>query len=174
MGYLAVWKIQEEMIVDFRKRGAYIPDRIMNDLKSARTLIRILKADSCQEDTVQKIETYMTIVESFLVSEGEKLFGTGYVDEWLRRLGEADRKITEEDVEETRFIPGLPRGHQWIRVKSSAELPLEKLKTLAEESKLSYKTQKDGYLLVYGKDEHVKDFVKKMTTKYTSTTEKRR
>jgi len=174
MGYLAVWKIQEEMIADFRKRGAPIPDRIMKDLKSARTLIRILKAGSCQEDTVQKIETFMANVESFLVSEGERRFGTGYVDECLKRLGEAGRKITEEDVEETRFIPGLPRGHHWIRVKPSAELPLEKLKTLTEESKLSYEMQTDGCLLVYGKDEHVKDLVKKMTTKYASTAEKRR
>jgi len=166
MGYLAVWKIQEEMVADFRKRGKTIPEKTMNDLKSARTLIKMLKANTSQEDTIQKIEIYLTNVESYLVSEGEKLFGTKYVDEWLKRLNEASKKKAEPDEEETRFVPGLPRGQKWVRVKPSTELSTEKVKTLAEKSGLLFKIQSDGNLLVYGKDEHVKSFVKKMATEH--------
>jgi hypothetical protein len=166
MGYLAVWKIQEEIVTDFRKKGKTIPEKTMNDLKSARTLIKMLKTDTSQEDTLQKIETYLTNVESYLVSEGERLFGTEYVDEWLKRLNEASKKKAEPDEEETRFVPGLPRGQKWVRVKPSAELPIEKVKTFAEKSGLLYKMQNDGNLLVYGKDEQVKSFVKKMATEH--------
>lgn len=166
MGYLAVWKIQEEMVADFRKRGKTIPEKIMNDLKSARTLIKMLKPNTNQEDTIQKIEIYLTNVESYLVSEGEKLFGTEYVNEWLKHLSEASKKKAEPDEEETRFVPGLPRRQKWVRVKPSAKLSIEKVKMSAEESGLLYKMQNDGNLLIYGKDEQVKSFVKKMATEH--------
>jgi len=88
------------------------------------------------------------------------------VEEWIRRLDEASMKVSEEEEKETRFISGVPREQKWIRVKPSAELPIEGLKALADELKLSYNLQNDGCLLVYGKDHRVKDFVKKMTVKY--------
>ena len=166
MGYLAAWKVLEEMIADFRKRGIVVPAEIMRDLRSAKTLINVLKADPSRVDTSQKIDEYLLNVESHLVSEGQKTFGTGYVEEWLKRLDEASKKMLEEEKEETKFIPGLPRDHKWIRVKPSSELPVEKLKAAVEELHLSYNVQTDGFLLVYGEDGRIKEFIKKMATKY--------
>jgi len=174
MGYLAGWKVLEEMVTDFRKRGVGIPAKIMSDLRSAKTLINILKADPSRIDTSQKIEEYLLNVESYLFSEGQKTFGTEYVEEWLKRLDEASKKPFEEEEEEIRFIPGIPREHKWIRVKPSTDLPIEKLKVLAEESSLSYNVQNDGCLLVYGKDVCIKEFVKKMATKQRLKTKKYR
>ncbi len=171
MGYLAVWKVLEEMITDFRKKGVIVSAEVMNDLKSANTMIKILKADPSRGETLQKIEEYLGSVESYLISEGQKIFGAEYVEEWLKRLEEASRKTTEEE-KETTFIPGLPKEQKWIRVKPSAELPLEKLKLMAKKSQLSFKIQDDNYLLVYGEDERIKEFVKKMATKYGSKAEK--
>ena len=172
MGYLAVWKILEEMLSDFRRKGKEIPAEVMTDLKSARTMIRILKAGANREETVQKIEDYLGNVESYLISEGQKQFGTEYVDEGLRRLREARGRISEREEEEARFVSGVPREQKWVCVKPTEELSLERLIALAEESQLSHKTQNDGTLLVYGKDEDVKGFVKKMTTEYGLKTEK--
>jgi hypothetical protein len=171
MGYLAAWKVLEEMVVDFRKKGVSIPAEVMNDLKSAKTLINILKADPSYTETSQKIEEYLLKVESHLISEGQRVFGVDYVREWLRRLDEAAGKPFEEE-KVTRFVPGVPREHKWIRIKPLAESPIEKLEALAKESGLSYKVQNDGYLLVYGKGESIKDFIKKMTTKHGLKTEK--
>jgi len=172
MGYLAAWKVLEEVVTDFRKKGLAVPAEIMSDLRSAKTLINVLKADPSRIDTSQKIEGYLLNVESYLASEGQKVFGSKYVDEWLKRLDEASRKVVEEEEVEKRFIPGIPREHKWIRVKPSAELPIEKLKVLAEESNLLYSIQNDGCLLVYGKDEHIKEFVKKMATEHGLEVEK--
>lgn len=166
MGYLSVWKVLEEMATDFRKKGITLPANVISSLRHAKTLINVLKADPSCIDTEQKIEEYLRRVESSLVSEGQKTLGTDYVEKWLKRLDEASRKIYEEEKEEARFIPGLPREHKWIRVKPSTELPVEKLKTLAKETGLSCTLQNDGYLLVYGEDGCIKDFVKKMATKY--------
>jgi hypothetical protein len=172
VGHLDTWKILEEMITDFREKGRAVPAKIMDDLKSARTMIRILKADASCRETAQKIDEYLGSVESYLVSEGEKMFGATYADERLKRLEKASREAREEEHDETRFVSGLPREKKWIRVKPSSELPVEKLKALAEGSKLSHKTQNDGSFLVYGEEERVRDFVKKMTTKYGVKAEK--
>ena len=155
----------EEMIKDFRKEGLTIPAKIMNDLKSAKIMLKILKEDQTHGETLQKTDFYLGTVESYLVSEGQKQFGAEYADEWLKHLNEASR-MSEEEKTEIRFVSGLPREHKWIRVKPSTELPIEKLKMLIEELSLSYAVQKDGYVLVYGKDTSIKDFVKKMATKH--------
>jgi hypothetical protein len=167
LGYLAVWKVLEEMITDLKRKGAKVPANILNDLKYARTLINVLKADPTRIETSQKIEEYLNNVEAYLISEGQK-FGDKYVEEWVQRLEEASRKVFDEEEEETRFVPGLPREQRWIRIKPSEDMPVEALKALASELNLSFEMQSDGCLLVYGEDEHLKDFVKKMATKYGS------
>ena len=164
MGYPSAWQVLENMIADFRKRGIAVPEEVMTNLKSAKTMIKILKADPARGETLQKIEEYLGNVESYLVSEGQRTLGDEYVKEWLKLLEEANRKVDEEA--ETRFVAGLPREGKWIRVKPSAELTLEKLKKSAEELNLSYDMQVDGYLLVYGTDECIKEFVKKIAAKY--------
>ncbi len=166
MGYLAVWKVLEEIIAEFRKRRLTVPVDVMNDLKYAKTMIRILKADPTRGETIQKIEEYLGNVEAYLISEGQKIFGVEYVEKWLKQIDEASRKILNEDEKETKFVPAVPREEKWIRIKPSKELPVEKLKTIAKELGLSYDMQKDDYLLIYGRDEKIKEFVKKIAAKH--------
>jgi hypothetical protein len=166
MGYLAAWKVLEEMITDFRKRGITIPAEIVSSLRHAKTLINVLGADPTRLDTSQKVEERLLSIESYLVSEGQKKLGKGYAENWLKRLNEAGSKVVEEEEKETRFVSGVPREQKWIRVKPSAELPVEGIKALADELCLSFNLQSDGCLLVYGEDRSIKDFVKKMTAKY--------
>jgi hypothetical protein len=172
MGYLAAWKVLEGIIIEFRKKGLTIPPEVMDNLKAAKTMIKIFDADPCRGEAMQKIEEYLGNVESYLVSEGQKNFGVERVDEWLRRLNEASVRTPDIEEEEIRFIPGLPREQKWIRVKPSAEMPTDKLKTLAKESNLSCRVQSNGYLLVYGEDDRLKEFIKKMATKHGAKAEK--
>ena len=66
-------------------------------------------------------------------------------------------------AEESRFVPGLPRDQKWVRVTPINSLPTEKLKQLADETNLTVKPEKDTHLIVYGKAEDIKEFIKKMT-----------
>lgn len=166
MVYSAAWKVLEEMITDFRKKGATVPAEMISNLRHAKTLINVLGADPSRLDTSQRVEEHLRSIESYLVSEGQKRFGTAYVEEWIKRLDEASMKVFEEEEKETKFVSGVPREQKWIRVKPSAELPLEGLKALADKLCLSFNLQNDGCLLVYGEDQRIKDFVKKMTAKY--------
>jgi len=168
VGYLAAWKVLEEMITDFRKKKVSVPAEVISNLRYARTLINVLKADPSHLETGQKVEGLLFSVESHLVSEGQKKFGTEYVEDWLQRLDEASRQAVDEVEEETRFVSGIPRGQKWIRVKPSIELPVEVLKALADESNVICSMQRDGLLLVYGEEGCIRIFVKKMTAKFGS------
>jgi hypothetical protein len=166
MGHLAIWKVLEEMLIELRKKGLPIPATVMNDLKSARTMIKLSSVDESRGEISQKVEEYLGSVEAYLVTEAQKHLAPEYLDAWLRRLEEATCDVcgTEEKVkEESKFISGVPRDQKWIRVEPLASLPVEKLQQFAKETSLSSRIQEDGRLLVYGKAEDIREFVKKMT-----------
>jgi hypothetical protein len=137
----------------------------MNDLKAAKTMIKIVNADAGHGENSLKIEEYLGTVEAYLVTEAQKHFAPEQIDTWLKRLEMANCEIGEENAEELRFVAGVPRDQKWIRVEPLANLPAEKLKQLAEETNLSTSIQKDGRMLVYGQAEDLKEFIKKMTAK---------
>lgn len=170
VGYLSNWKVLEGVIAKFHEKGIAIPSAVMDDLKAARTMIRMIKSCANSEEVIQKLTQYLINVESYLVSEGQKTFSSKQIDEWLKQLGEANRKIDDEEEKE-RFVLGASREQEWVRVKPSAELPINKLKTLIADSALSYKIQADGSLLAYGEHDQIKTFIKKMTMRHKSSTE---
>ena len=165
MGYEAVWKILEEIVIELRKKGLATPQRVMNDLKSAKIYMKIM--DASEKDlgeTAPKIEQYLGSVEAYLITEAQKIFAPKKIDDWLRRLDETSFEPKEtKKKEEAKFITGVPRDQKWIRVEPLASLSVEKLKELAKKQQLSSRLQKDGRLLVFGKAEDIRDFVKKIT-----------
>jgi hypothetical protein len=164
MGYLAVWKVLEGIITEFRKKQLPVPERVMSDLKSAKTMIKIVNADTGHGENSLKIEEYLGTVEAYLVTEAQKHFAAESIDNWLKRLEIANCETCEENTEESRFVAGVPRDQKWIRVEPLTNLPVKKLKQLARETNLTIVLQKDGRIVVYGQAEDLKEFVKKMTT----------
>lgn len=164
MGRPEAWKVLEETIADFRKKGVVVPTEIMTELTSAKTLIHILKADPSCADVEQRIEECLMNVESYVISKGQMMFGIEYVDKWSKKLDEASKRTPEKTEEKIRPVPHLPRDEEWMRIKPSAQLPIDKLKSLADELHLSCEVQED-FLLVHGKDERLKEFVKEIATR---------
>ena len=164
MSFSAIWKVLDQLIADLRKRKVVIPIQIMNDLKSAKTLITILKVESNRDDTILKIKEYLRNVESYLISEGQKKFGKEYSKSWLIKLHKA-AKDTSEEKPETTFVPGIPKENKWVRVKTSPELTAEKLRTISKELGLS-STIQNGSFLVHGTTKNVKKFVKRISKLY--------
>jgi hypothetical protein len=169
VGYSETWKILEEIIIEFRKKGLTMPETVMSDLKSAKTLIRLIDAaEEGRGEIGPKVEQYLASVEAYLITEAQKNFPPERIDEWLRRLQGSfcdvcagQQKTVAE--KESRYVSGLPRDQKWVRVTPINSLPTEKLKQLAEETNLTVKPEKDTHLIVYGKAEDIKQFIKKMT-----------
>ncbi|MGD0069974.1 MAG: DUF2096 family protein [Candidatus Bathyarchaeia archaeon] len=162
MGYTATWRILEDIIIELRKKGVTIPPNVMTDLKSAKLMINISQAEGSTGEVTQKVEEYLANVEGYLITEAQKTFGSERVDEWLRRLEAAICEVCEVKEQEDKFILGVPRGQKWIRVEPIQSLPPERLKQLAQELNLTVNPQKDGRLVVYGKPEDIKEFLKRM------------
>jgi hypothetical protein len=169
--YEEVWRVLENLIAEFRKRGEPVPSEIMEDLRSAKSLISISRADPSQsKDTVQ-IEVYLENVESHLISRAQEKFGTEFVEQWMDKIVEARTKAEEETdrgSEISKFLAGMPRDASWVRVKTSEDIPRDGVEKIAHEAGLLTKTQEKDYVLVYGEEEKVKHFVKKLTEKFRS------
>ena len=171
MGYDDVWRTLADLLTELRQKGETIPADVMKDLRSAKTMIQILKADATHTENIPRIETYLENVEFHLIFVAQERFGTEYVGRWMKKLDEARRKVYEREEAAPRFVPGIPRGKRWVRVQVSKETPQKDVERLAEENRLSYKMQDDGYVLVYGKNENIKSFVKRLAEKFRSARE---
>jgi hypothetical protein len=171
MTHLATSKILEEIIIELRKQGYAVPEKVLTDLKSARVLMTVEATEQRGTgEASMKIDEYLSSVEANLITEAQKKFPPEKIDEWLRRLDAAgcDTCATcvtcvPEKKEESKFVTGVPRDQKWVRVEPLASLPAEKIKQLASESSLSAREEKDGHLTVYGSAEDIKRFLKKMT-----------
>jgi len=164
VGYEGLWKVLEDLLTELQGRGEAIPSEIIGDLRSAKTLIQILKADPTHIEYLPEIEAYLGSVEAYIVFTMKEKIGPQYADECMRKIGEARRRVPKE-MEETqalRFVPGLPRDRPWIRIQVSKEAPRGEIEKLAEEKGLAYKTQDNGYMVVYGDGEKIKALVKKL------------
>lgn len=162
MSYDEKWKILADLLIELQERGEKIPADLMNDLRSSKTIIQIQKADPTHIESIPRIDTYLRNIESYVIFAAEKL-GTETVEEWLKKLKTPKIAENKESTEATpRFIPGVHRDTKWIRIQISEDTPSEDVKKLAKESQLSHKTQENGYILVYGNEENIKSFVKRM------------
>lgn len=166
MAYEETWKVLADLLTELRKRGETIPSDVMEDLRSAKTMIQVLKADPSHIENIPKIEIFLGNVESHLVVVAQERFGSGFVDKWMGRLSKARRAVQKEGKAPLRFVSGLPKGEHWVRVKVSEDTPQEYLEKLAQEKNLSFKMQSNGYMLVSGDSQDIKSLVKTMAEKF--------
>ena len=167
MNFEEKWKILADLLIELQERGEKTPAEIMNDLRSAKTIIQVLKADLTHTENISRIDTYLRSVESYAIFAAEKI-GTKTVEEWLKKIKDHKRMKKKEKREATsRFIPGVPRDKNWVRIQSSEDTPPEAVEKLVKASELSYKIQENGYMIVYGHKENIKSFVKRMTEQFS-------
>ena len=164
MSYDSQWKVLADLLIELQKRGEKIPADVMDDLRSAKTIIQVLKADPTHIESISRVDTYMRSVESYAIFTAEKL---GIVEEWLKKLKEL-KKVKDQERGSTvsSFIPGVPRDKSWIRIQIMEDNLQENVEKLVKESKLSHKMRKNGYMLVYGNEENIKIFVKRMAEQF--------
>lgn len=161
MGWERRWRILADVITDLRRSGGDVPLSVINDLRSAKTMIEIVKADRSRPENISRLEEYLSNVEAYVLSAAKERFGENYVNDVLRRICEVEFEETAVEPQ-VRFRPGLPREERWIRVQVADDVPLEVIREIAGECGLKCRVEEDGYVLVYGGDEGVKSFVKRM------------
>jgi hypothetical protein len=163
MSYSARWKILESMMIEIQKKGVRTTPEFLNDLRSAKLMIKISQSEGSRGDANLKLEEYLANVESYLVTQAQDVLSSDAIDKWLRRLDESNFQTCEIEPEtENKFITGVPRDQKWIRVEPMPNLNSERLKQIAKENNLSADLQNDGRLVVYGQQEGIQGFLKKL------------
>lgn len=162
MSYEELWKTLSDLFIELRKKGEKIPTTIMDDLRSAKTMIQILKADPNNTETLLRVERYLGNVESSLLFLAQNKIGPKGVEQWMKKLERARREVYEEEISTSKFVPRLPRDKRWIRIQVSEDTSREEIERLTVESGLSCRMQENGYILVYGDSEKIKLVIKKI------------
>jgi len=162
---LTAWKLLEDMMLELKVAGISVPAKTIEELRTAKSMLKL----GCMPqggDAVQKAEELLANVEAYVATEGQRVFGEAKVDEWLRRLEEANLEVCAEPhtSEIGELVTGVPRELKWIRIVATGHLSAEKVGTLAAEYNMQVKAQDDGKLVVCGSAENLKAFVKHMAT----------
>lgn len=163
MGHnLASWKLLEDMMLELKKAGATIPAKVVEDLRSAKSMIQLTYTEGSHGDALQKAEEYLANIEAYVVTEGQKVFGSEKVDGWLRRLEEANAQVSEDSAVSDKFVAGVPRNMRFVRVEPMGDITAEKVMAMAEAYGMQVKNQPDGKLVVYGCPDNLRAFLKSM------------
>ena len=80
--------------MELQKKGEKIPPEIMDDLRSAKTIIQVLNADPTSTENNASADKYLRNVESYVILTAEK-FGTETVEDWLKKLKETKKIRTK-------------------------------------------------------------------------------
>jgi hypothetical protein len=163
MGYEEKWKGIADFLIELQKEGEQIPEDVINDLRSAKTMIQVLIADPSNMESISRIDTYLRNVESYAINTAEK-HGSKKVEAWLKKFEIKNREEEKETI--SRFVTGIPREKKWVRIQISEDTPANDIKKLVKISDLSYIIQKNGYILVYGNGDDIKSFMKKVTKRF--------
>jgi hypothetical protein len=157
------WKLLEDMILELKKAGVAIPPKVIEDLRGAKSMLKLSCMEGSQGEVLQKAEEYLANVEAYAVTEGQKAFGDDKVDGWLRRLEDANVEVcAEPTASQDKFVVGVPRDQKWVRVEPMGEWTADKIGKIAKELSLQVKPQADGKLVVHGQPENLKAFFKEM------------
>jgi hypothetical protein len=167
MSYEKKWKNLADLLIEIQEKGEKTPAVILNDLRSAKTMIQILKANPTNTESFSRIETYLQSVESYIIFSAEKL-GTETVQMCLKKLKETTEEKKENENKLSKFVHGVPRNKNWVRIQLSEETPLNEIQKLVNQERLSYKTIENGQILVYGNKNRIRSFVKSVADRFRS------
>jgi len=152
-----------DLIAVLRKSGEVVPMKVMSDLRAAKTMIEIYKVNRSHSENLLRIEEYLANLESYLLPVAKKRLGEEQMNKLLNDFAEAQRRTSTWESKPPRGFPvGVPRDSKWVRIEPSDKIPIEKIKHLTRQIGLKSKIQADGYVLVFGEEQKLKQFVKNM------------
>ncbi len=151
--------------MELQNKGEKIPPEIMDDLRSAKTIIQVLKADPTSTENMARADKYLRNVESYVILTAEE-FGTETVEDWLKKLKET-KKIEQKDKKtQPKFVHGIPRDKNWVQIQTSKETSKELVIKYAQKNGLSYVEREKRQIIVYGNKANIKSFVKSMAEQF--------
>lgn len=155
------WKTLADLLIEIQKMEEKIPSTVMNDLRSAKTIIQVLKRDPTHMESLARAEVYLKNVEAYAISVAEKN-SPEMVQDWLKRINQPETK-DHKKTKNNGLIPKTSKDKKWMRIKQTDELSLETVQKLSKNYVVSIKVEENGDILVFGDEKDLKRLVKDMT-----------
>ena len=148
-----------------RSKGKEIPPEVVEDLKSAKTLMTIQRVDASSL-IMDDVEDYLRRTEAALLPNAENDFGKEYSNHWLQRIQEAKAKgLTETVRTQVGLVTGIPRDKEWVRVRVTELIDMAELKSMTNSLGLSFREEANDTAIVFGQPENVKAFLRELTAR---------
>ena len=164
LSYEDKWKTLADLLIEIQKMGIKSPSTVMNDLRSAKTIIQVLKRDPTQMESLARAEFYLKNVEAYSISVAEKN-SPEIVQDWLKRINQPKTK-DHNKTKNSALLPKTFRDKKWMRIKQTNELSLETVQNLSKNFDVSINVEENGDILVYGDEKDLKNVVKNMTKQF--------
>ena len=97
MDYLDRWKKLERGISYFRRQKKDVPAKIIEDLKTSKTLITILNVNKEESDLKQQIEKYLLKIEAYLIINAQKNCSVSFIQDLLKDLNKKKNETNSEN-----------------------------------------------------------------------------
>jgi len=165
--YEYVWRTLADFTTALAKKSRRLPPNVVAELRTARSLIHILKTDpedaNLQSEVIPRIETHLRSVEAELASRATAL-GEDFLSEWMGRLEHAHRQASKVVQVESRISsPRIARDEYWLRIKVTEKSPQKLVREVSSAVGASVKPLNNHHMLVFGDKEQVRSFVKEIS-----------
>ncbi|MDQ1279560.1 MAG: hypothetical protein QG670_822 [Thermoproteota archaeon] len=173
VGYAALWKMLDVLITEFKRRGGAVPQELIEELRTSKSMISILDADPSSIDTITEVEILLGKIESTLLYLAEADFGKEYANEYSKRIIDARAGFSDQDnIFSPRFVTGIPRGMDWIRFKTDDNMNRTEVEELAHNFGLLSRQQDNDSVIIYGDKEKIREFIQRVAEKIGKTKKK--
>ncbi len=157
-----LWAAIMKMATEMKKAGVKVD---LAKLKTSKMMISHCRTDPHHH--VDELNNAVKIlgdvqVELFIAAESlEGDFVSRWEDEFMKVRGGKSRY--EFSVSSSRFVPGLPRGMNWVRINISGIVDADEMKKLVKSCGAVMENQEDGYVLVTGEKDSIKRVLKSVS-----------
>jgi len=150
-----LWAAIMKMVTEMKKAGVKVD---LAKLKTSKMMISHCRTD--QHPPVDELNNAIKIltdvqIELFIAAEplGED-FVLLWEDAFKKVIGGESRY--EFNISNSRFVPGLPRDMNWVRINISGIVDADEMKKLVKSCGAVMENQEDGYVLVTGEKDSIK------------------
>ena len=134
--------MSSKLLTILQSKNIIIPENLINDLRSSKAMIEILKLDKLNKDILIEVENYLINIEMKIMILTENELGKESYDKLLNEIKINNKKQIQDKTYS--FSYGVPRNESWIRIKYSKELKIKTIREITEELKRTIGTVKKG------------------------------
>ncbi len=163
--YDELWKALDIFILGYRRKGGLIPQDIVEDLKSVKTMISIYQMEPSSVEIITNIESLLNRIEVSLLYLAETNFGKEYAEDYSRKILEAKTRENDELIPPSGYTMNIPRWEHYVRFRLTGIMERKDVDDLAKILDLICDWKNADSVTVHGDKQRVLNFIQIISDK---------